>query len=101
MSTFFSKLFQPILQSPVYTAANKPSNDHLKTSQSSGDVPKNFYGKYKLATSENFEEFLREIGKFIFFIFLFSVSFFKKKQKKQLNFVMNSQEEKDKIFFFS
>lgn len=28
-------------------------------------VPTNYFGKYKLATSENFDQFLKEIGKFI------------------------------------
>ena len=66
MSTFFSKIFQPLFQSPIFITGNKASQqDQCQVTKAvvSGDVPKDFYGKYKLATSENFEEFLRKIGK--------------------------------------
>lgn len=33
-------------------------------------IPENFYGKYKLATSENFDNFLKEIGKSDYYHFL-------------------------------
>ena len=31
------------------------------------EIPEKFYGKYKLATSENFDSFLKEIGKYTIF----------------------------------
>lgn len=53
-------------------AAPNSSSGNLSTVASQANmattlqpVPTTYFGKYKLATSENFDQFLKEIGKFL------------------------------------